>query len=250
MPKRSQKYKRTAGGDHEELKKRDFWWIKMFSILLQEWEGWNRFCKRYSRNHGTGALTWLNMLRPKGKTLHCFCDNDLWQMGKKSVWNTNSTAGAVLVCYAAVLLGRHATLLVGRKSWVTKQRTAALETGLVVECLRKYIAEGDFMAQLATRRCWFRFSWKPLISLKLSSFTTASQNGGWVPGVSRGFHNSATRPRAPHRRTGTGTRRTEKYQWQKNHSRGGGGGGGWKKPRGMDNAAGGKISTPLNHTRT
>ena len=59
----------------------------------------------------TGPLTWLNMLRPKGKTLHCFCDNDLWQTGKKkSVWNINSIAGAVLVCYAAVLLGRHATL--------------------------------------------------------------------------------------------------------------------------------------------
>ena len=109
----------------------------------------------------TGPLTWLNMLCPKGKTLHCFCDNDLWQTGKKSVWNTNSTAGAVLVCYAAVIWGRHATLDVGRTSCVTKQRTAALETGLVVECLRKYIFEGDFMAQLATRRSWFRFSSKP-----------------------------------------------------------------------------------------
>lgn len=32
----------------------------------------------------TRPLTWLNMLRPKGKTLHCFCDNDLWQTGKKN----------------------------------------------------------------------------------------------------------------------------------------------------------------------
>ena len=30
----------------------------------------------------TRPLTWLNMLRPKGKTLHCFCDNNLWPMGK------------------------------------------------------------------------------------------------------------------------------------------------------------------------
>ena len=29
------------------IKNKDFWRIKMFSILLQEWEGWSRFCKRY-----------------------------------------------------------------------------------------------------------------------------------------------------------------------------------------------------------
>ena len=88
----------------------------MFSILLHEWEGWSRFCKRYSRNHGTVLISdetpYLTQhAAPKRKDSALF----LWQWPmtngkKKSVWNINSRAGAVLVCYAAVLLGRHATL--------------------------------------------------------------------------------------------------------------------------------------------
>ena len=167
----------------------------------------------------TGPLTWLNMLRPKGKTLHCFCDNDLWQKGKKSVWNINSIARAVLVCYAAVLLGRHATL---QSLW----------------------------GERGTKN-------------ELFSLTTASLNGGWVLGVSRGFHFWHPTPRLnnapmvgttaqpshepPHERKQTGTRVTEKYQWGKNHREGDENG--WKKPRGTDNATGRKISMPLNHAR-
>ena len=88
----------------------------MFSILLHEWEGWSRFCKRYSRNHGTvlisdGTPYLTQHAAPKRKDSALF----LWQWPmtngkKKSVWNINSIAGAVLVCYAAVLLRRHATL--------------------------------------------------------------------------------------------------------------------------------------------
>ena len=40
-----------------KIKNKDFWRIKMFSVLLQEWEGWSRFCKRYSRNHGTVLIS-------------------------------------------------------------------------------------------------------------------------------------------------------------------------------------------------
>ena len=138
---------------------------------------------------------------------------------KKSVWNINSIAGAVLVCYAAVLLGRHATL---QSLWGERE----------------------------TKN-------------ELFSLTTASLNGGWVLGVSRGFHFWHPTPRLnnaptvgttaqpshepPHERKQTGTRVTEKYQWGKNHREGDENG--WKKPRGTDNAAGRKISMPLNHAR-
>ena len=167
----------------------------------------------------TRPLTWLNMLRPKGKTLHCFCDNDLWQTGKNSVRNINSIAGAMLVCYAAVLLGRHATL---QSLWGERE----------------------------TKN-------------ELFSLTTSSLNGGWVLGVSRGFHFRHPTPRLnnapmvgttaqpshepPHERKQTGTRVTEKYQWGKNHWEGDENG--WKKPRGTDNTAGRKISMLLNHAR-
>ena len=92
------------------------------SILLQAWEGWGwEITARYW--YQTEPLTWLNVLRPKGKTLHCFCDNDLWQTGKKSVWNTNITAGVVLIGYAAVLwfVTQH-SLWGERVAWRNKER--------------------------------------------------------------------------------------------------------------------------------
>ena len=117
------------------IKNKDFWRIKMFSILLQEWEGWSRFCKRYSRNHGTvlisdGTPYLTQHAAPKRKDSALF----LWQWPmtngkKKSVWNINSIAGAVLVCYAAVLLGRHATF---QSLWGERETTPRLNNAPMV----------------------------------------------------------------------------------------------------------------------
>ena len=101
--------------------------------LLMNWDVLSQFFFKRERaeaeksRHGIdirrNPFTWLNMLRPKGKTLHCFCDNDLWQTGKKSVWNTNITAGVVLVGYAAVLwfVTQH-SLWGERVAWRNKER--------------------------------------------------------------------------------------------------------------------------------
>ena len=107
----------------------------MFSILLQEWEGWSRFCKRYSRNHGTVLISdetpYLTQhAAPKRKDSALF----LWQWPmtngkKKSVWNINSIAGAMLVYYAAVLLGRHATL---QSLWGERETTPRLNNAPIV----------------------------------------------------------------------------------------------------------------------
>ena len=65
----------------------------------------------------TGPLTWLNMLRPKGKTLHCFCDNDLWQRRKKiSLEHKQYSRGRVCLLRSRSFgSSRNTPVLMGRK---------------------------------------------------------------------------------------------------------------------------------------
>ena len=65
----------------------------------------------------TGPITWLNMLRPKGKTLHCFCDNDLWQRRKKiSLEHKQYSRGRVCLLRSRSFgSSRNTPVLMGRK---------------------------------------------------------------------------------------------------------------------------------------
>ena len=230
------------------IKKKDFWWIKMFSILLQESEGWDRFCKSYSRNHGTvlisdGTPYLTQHAVPKRKDSALF----LWQ------WPVTN-GEKISMEHKQYSRGRASML---RSSYLgSSPNTGCGENELRDETKNGSVSDwvGSGMSEKVYRRGWFHGSVgnaEVLVSILVEAlnffeaFFIHNRIAKWRLGAW-----SIPGPWAPHTKGKERAPATLKnIIGKRTIGRGGGGGDGWKKPRGMDNAAGRKISTPLNHVR-
>ena len=205
-------------------KKKDFWWIKMFSILLQESEGWDRFCKSYSRNHGTvlisdGTPYLTQHAVPKRKDSALF----LWQ------WPMTN-GEKISMEHKQYGRGRASML---RSSYLGSSRnTGCGENELRDETKNGSVSDwvGSGMSEKVYRREWFHGSVgneEVLVSIlveALNFFEAFFIHNRIAMAVGCLEYPGAMSP--PHKRKGTGTRHTEKYHWQKNHRKGWEGGGG------------------------